>query len=678
MLSSTLNRSKVGRCLPVLLATLIFVGCSTQKTPDPSAQYLQGTVTAGSAFYLQQMQQSADDSKINWQLLAIHALLNEGKTARAVELYSTLPPKLNDEQQQEQSLLLSEIKIAQKAYPSAVALLDKITPSSLNKSQQSRYYQAIIDANQRKPSLTLLRAYIAQEPLLKGQAHLQNIDATWQAISMLTPEQLSSLVINADENTLQGWLDLQHVWSNNRTMPDKLKAGIKEWQIRYPINPGATSLPTQLIYAQNIKPSSTAKIALLLPLNGQAAIFGRVIQKGFEAAQNKSITPVSVPEQTVSTVMENNTPQRDTQSDSTNTVVSPSSAPVNDLTHEVTASQSVSASVMPVPTPTYPAAEIKLYDTSTQPLPQILTQAQQDGATIIVGPLLKNNVEQLSRSPISLNALALNLPENVTNQPNICYFALSPEDEARDAAQHIWQQNHRNPLLLVPGNDLGKRITKAFTNEWEKLGGGQVLQQKFGSLSELKRNINRGVGIALTGTPVNQPVVTQPTPPQNGLATPGSLTNLTVTAGSGKVDAVYIIATPDEIALLKPMLAMRNNSQDIAQLYASSRSSQGGRGADFPLEMEGLQFSEIPLLSGGNSDLMNQVLSNVNNDYSLARLYAMGVDAWSLVNHYSQLRHTPDFKLNGNTGILSVTQDCVINRTLNWLQFSQGKVVPVT
>ncbi|MFH4294270.1 penicillin-binding protein activator, partial [Acinetobacter baumannii] len=83
-------------------------------------------------------------------------------------------------------------------------------------------------------------------------------------------------------------------------------------------------------------------------------------------------------------------------------------------------------------------------------------------------------------------------------------------------------------------------------------------------------------------------------------------------------------------AFIKPMIAMRNGSQSGATLYASSRSAQGTAGPDFRLEMEGLQYSEIPMLAGGNLPLMQQALSAVNNDYSLARMYAMGVDAWSL------------------------------------------------
>ncbi|MWP22348.1 penicillin-binding protein activator, partial [Escherichia coli] len=121
-------------------------------------------------------------------------------------------------------------------------------------------------------------------------------------------------------------------------------------------------------------------------------------------------------------------------------VASPAQASVSDLTGEETAAQPVpvsapAASTAAVSAPANPSAELKIYDTSSQPLSQILNQVQQDGASIVVGPLLKNNVEELLKSNTPLNVLALNQPENIENRVNICYFALSPEDEARDAAR---------------------------------------------------------------------------------------------------------------------------------------------------------------------------------------------------------------------------------------------------
>ncbi len=686
MVPSTFLRSKPARCLPVLLATLLFAGCGTH-TQDQSTAFMQGTSQANSSFYLQQMQQSTNDSKTNWQLLAIRALLQEGKKQQAIDLYNQLPSNLNSTQAREQSLLAVEVKLAQGDYQGAKALLSKLDPLSFEKNQQPRYWQAQIDASQGQPSLSLLRALIAQQPLLsQAKQKQQNIDATWKALTAMTPQQANALVINADENVLQGWLDLQRMWFDNRNDPAMLKAGVKDWQIRYPQNPGAQMLPTALVNMQNYKPASTNKIALLLPLNGQAAIFGRTIQQGFEAAKNgaPAVQGSAVPAQVAQAA----------NVAGNNDVVSPSQAEVGDLT--ATGSQAAPAAkpaAAPLPAPvaatpaaqpaaqpvnapavqpqpevatTNPAAELKIYDTTSQPMSQLLAQVQQDGATIVVGPLLKENVEEVMKSNTSLNVLALNQPGKVENRPNLCYFALSPEDEARDAARHIHDQGKQTPLLLVPRGALGDRVVSAFADEWLKLGGGTVLQQRLGSTAELKSGVNGG-GISLTGSPVS----TQPSSVDSSLGNPG---DVPVSSG-GSIDAAYIVATPEQIGYIKPLIAMRNGSQSNVTLYASSRSAQGTSGPDFRLEMEGLQYSEIPMLAGSNPALMQQALSAVRNDYSLARLYAMGADAWSLANHFAQMRQSPGYELNGNTGDLTATTDCVINRKLSWLKYQQGQIV---
>ena len=655
MVPSTFLRSKPVRCLPVLLAALIFAGCGTH-TPDQSTVYLQGTAQADSSYYLQQMQQSANDSKTNWQLLAIRALLKEGKKPQAVDLFNQLPSNLNAAQSRERSLLAVEVKLAQNDFQGAQTLLSKLDPASLEQNQQPRYWQAQIDASQGQPSLNLLRALIAQQPLLSLPAQKQkNIDATWKALTAMTKDQANALVINADENVLQGWLDLQRMWFDNRNDPTMLKAGVKDWQTRYPQNPGAKMLPTQLVNMQNYQAASTNKIALLLPLNGQAAIFGRTIQQGFEAAKNgaPAVAGSAVPAQVAQAA-----------NVAESAVVSPSQAEVTDLTTTNNVQTPVQAQAVAA-TPANPSAELKIYDTTTQPMSQLLAQVQQDGATIVVGPLLKDNVEQVIKSNTSLNVLALNQPEKIESRANICYFALSPEDEARDAAHHIHDQGKQTPLLLVPRGALGDRVVTAFANEWLKLGGGTVLQQRLGSTAELRGSVNSG--ISLSGTPVS----TLPSGQDSALGSPSDVP----VSSTGGVDAAYILATPEQIAYIKPMIALRNGSQSGVTLYASSRSAQGTSGPDFRLEMEGLQYSEIPMLAGSNPALQQQALAAVRNDYSLARLYAMGADAWSLANHFSQMRQVPGFELNGNTGDLTATQDCVINRKLSWLKYQGGQIV---
>ena len=671
MLPSKVVRNKAGRFVPVLLAGLILAACTGQAPQTPGAD-VQGPATRTSDYYLQQVQQSSDDNKADWQLLAIRALLNEGKYPQANQQFTQLPKTLSDSQSQEVQLLNAQLAISRQDVASAQSVLDKLDPASLSKDQQARYWQLQINSNQGKPSLTLLRAFIAQEPLLQGADKQKNIDATWQALTQMTPEQANSLVINADENVLQGWLDLQSVYHANRQDPDMLKAGITDWQTRYPQNPAAKMLPTALGQVQNFQQASTGKIALLLPLNGQAQVFASAIQKGFNDAKNGVLNAPPPAAEAQPTENASATPAEN----DANAVVSPSAIQPGDDSEQQQNQPVAPASSQSVATAPASNAEVKVYDTSAQPLPQLLAQAQQDGATLVVGPLLKNNVEQLTDSQTPLNVLALNEPEKIQNRPNLCYFALSPEDEARDAAHHIWEQGKRSPLLLVPRGSLGDRVTNAFASEWQKLGGSTVLRQQFGSTGELKQGINSGAGIRLTGTPVSAPQEQPQGVTIAGLTIPAPPSDAPVQSSSGNVDATYIVSTQDELQLIKPMIAMRVSSRDNVALYASSRSFQAGSGPDFRLEMEGLQFSDIPLLTGANPGLMQQAARTFNNDYSLVRLYAMGIDAWTLANHFSEMRQLPGFQIDGNTGKLSATQDCVINRKLTWSQYRQGQIVP--
>ncbi|MGQ8775873.1 penicillin-binding protein activator [Serratia sp. NA_112.1] len=674
MLSSTFVRTKAGRSKPVRLtaviaAALFLAGCPSQAPQTPPAN-IQDEASASSDYYLQQLQQSSNDNKADWQLLAIRALLREGKLPQASEQLNQLPKNLSSVQQAESQLLAAELQVANKSYVSARSTLGHIDSGSLSANQLVRFYQAQIAANQSKPSLPLIRAYIAQEPLLTGKAHQNNLDQTWQSLLQLTPQGMNSLVINANENVLQGWLDLLRVYQDNKQDPDLLKAGIKDWQNRYPQNPAAKTLPTQLNQVLNFTQASTSKIALLLPLNGQAKVFADAIQKGFEAAKYGVTPSTPVQQQQPASAPEQATQPTSTDQNANGAVSTsaPDAAPV-------TTAEPSAPSTAPMTPPQAANAQIKVYDTSSQPLATLLTQAQQDGATLVVGPLLKENVDQLASSTTTLNVLALNQPETPKDNPNICYFALSPEDEARDAARHIWEQQKRQPLLLLPRGAFGDRVAKAFNQEWQKLGGQTVLQQGIGSASELRQMVNSG-GIRMSGTPISAAPAPQAVTIA-GLTIPAPPSDMPATSG-GSVDSVYIVATQSQLTLIKPMIDMATNSRSKPAMYASSRSYQAGAGPDFRLEMEGLQFSDIPLLAGANPQLLQQASSQFRNDYSLVRLYAMGMDAWTLSNHFAEMRQLPGFQVSGTTGVLTAAPGCVINRKLPWLQYRQGTVVPVS
>ncbi|MCS5945408.1 penicillin-binding protein activator [Klebsiella variicola subsp. variicola] len=169
---------------------------------------MQGTSQANSSFYLQQMQQSTNDSKTNWQLLAIRALLQEGKKQQAIDLYNQLPSNLNSTQAREQSLLAVEVKLAQNDYHGARTLLAKLDPTSPGSTPAGAL---LAGANRCQPGQTIAdpaarlnRPAAAAE---RRETASENIDATWQALTSMPQDQANALVINADENTSRaGWI----------------------------------------------------------------------------------------------------------------------------------------------------------------------------------------------------------------------------------------------------------------------------------------------------------------------------------------------------------------------------------------------------------------------------------------------------------------------------------------
>ncbi|SUB99152.1 penicillin-binding protein activator [Proteus penneri] len=550
-----------------------------------------------------------------------------------------------------------------------------LTPAA-KAEMEMKQYQKVIDDAQGLASLDVIRAYIGLETLITDpQLRQKNIDDTWLTLTKLTPEQRRSVVIKADENTLQGWLDLLNTYEYNKDDADKLSTAVREWQTRYPRNPAALTLPASLLRLSQPSVSTNSQIALLLPLTGQAKVFGEAIRQGFLDAQSGLPQPQAMPESqtpknddSLASILEelgiSNTETSATNSDTTKE--STDNSETNQVKEEKgtdTFSSNMSVQLDPI---AQNSRQVIVYDTNSQPIDVLLKKAQQDGANLIVGPLLKPEVMKTIELQSGLPVLALNELDTIPSATTVCFFSLSPEDETRNAAQHLRQQQKANPLIIVPDNKFGQRMAQTFADEWQRTGGGTVLQQTFSSVESLKASINRGVGIRMTGTPV-LPTANAPLP----------LEAQSIPSAGGAIDSVYIIATSDELTLIKPMIDMAISTQKRPPIYVSSRSNQGGTGPDFRMEMDGIQFSDIPLMTGANLPLMQKASSKFANDYSLMRLYAMGIDAWSLANNYNDLtKGTLHF--NGISGSLHVENNCTVYRQLPWMQFKQGKIEPVT
>lgn len=76
--------------------------------------------------------------------------------------------------------------------------------------------------------------------------------------------------------------------------------------------------------------------------------------------------------------------------------------------------------------------ELKIYDIISQLISQLFVQVQQDGVILVVGLLLKENVEEVIKSNMLFNVLVFNQLEKVESCVNFCYFVFFLEDEVCD------------------------------------------------------------------------------------------------------------------------------------------------------------------------------------------------------------------------------------------------------
>ncbi len=70
-----------------------------------------------------------------------------------------------------------------------------------------------------------------------------------------------------------------------------------------------------------------------------------------------------------------------------------------------------------------------------------------------------------------MDVLTLNATANTQAINQVCYYGLSPEDEAESAANKMWKDGIRNPIVAMPQNDLGQRVGNAFNVRWQRLAG---------------------------------------------------------------------------------------------------------------------------------------------------------------------------------------------------------------
>ena len=293
--------------------------------------------------------------------------------------------------------------------------------------------------------------------------------------------------------------------------------------------------------------------------------------------------------------------------------------------------------------------------------------AVADGAEFVVGPLLKRNVASLANDIlVPVPVLTLNyLPDDTLPPPGLYQFALAPEDEAISAAQRALQDGHTRGVALVPNNDWGRRLLTSFATEFEGLGGTlldyrsytpdkQDFSDEIESLMGLAGSVQRyrrlraNLGGALQFDPRR------------------------------RQDAEFIfLATPAAAGrLLKAQLKF-HYSGDLPVYSTSAVNALDGRSN---ADLNGVMFTDTPWVVDPQPwiESLPDLFANYwPEQRRLARLHAMGYDAYNLIASLYAVRGGSMIEIDGATGELFLDANGRVHRRLAWAQFQRGEVVPL-
>jgi len=464
---------------------------------------------------------------------------------------------------------------------------------------------------QQRHLRNLANAYRQIGNLLESANTLQQLDELLndrEARLEVQSEILASLTA-LNERTLRelrpvppgvagGWMDLALLIKQYGSIPEKLGPMVAAWRATHPDHPALPELLERYMarLAGQIEP--VEHIAVLLPESGRYAAAARAIRDGL------MISLYELPEE-----------QR------------------------------------PL---------LRFYDSSdpTDAWP-LYAQAVAAGAQTVIGPLQKPAVEQLVRAgELTVPVLALNkVNSDVAPPQKLFMFSLDPEHEARLAAERIWQDGHRRPIILIPNDSYGERLAHAFTERWQTLTGHEVDIGRYdpasadhsttiSALLQLDRSKARHRRLEKW---LGQRIAFEP-------------------RRRADADAVFLVATPEQAQGIKPQLAFFR-AADLP-VYATSRAWSGHLTPQQLADMRGILLPDIPLIV--NQDERQRLAALLPGVLGPAvRLYALGIDALRLQPHLRRLRDTPWESLDGQTGNLYMTPERQIERQLLWIELDE-------
>jgi len=607
------------KLLFILVLSALLFGCAEKGVRPPAEAPLDKAAQAQQALdsadyyqaiglYNQLATETLPPQRYEYQYRAALAMFRAGLSHQAAQTLEAIPfDSLSPPLKLEHQLLSAELLLKRDPEQS-LSLLQKpaVAEGQLPDHMElyARYHQLRARAFARLGKhLESGHEYILRDLYLTDSTELEaNQLAIWQTLSMLSPETLQQTRLAPPPDALSGWVELVKIAKNYSLTPGEVQQRINTWRQRYPTHPASEAVLNLLLERSKELSTRPGNIALLLPLSGRFASAGESILDGIFAAYYQD--------------------------------------PMRNRIH------------------------LKVYDIGERPEQAMNSywQALAEGAEFVIGPLDKEAVGQLAKQEkLPLPTLALNYAGPATSE-NLYQFALAPEDEAYAVAERAWLEGYVQAAVMVPNSPLGQRLSQAFSQRWQELGGLVVAESQYNASNNdfsdpIKKLLN------INDSDFRRRRVQQLLR-ESVEFTPRRRQD---------IDFIFLAAFPKQARLMRPQFKFHHAGE--LPILATSHLFSGEVERKADRDMNDIQFCDMPWTLNGpgpERQLRSSPALQVHGG-QLQRLVALGIDAYQLVSLVPMLASHPYERYRGETGSLHIDSQHRVQRQLLWARFDHGQ-----
>jgi len=580
-----------------------------------------GDIQAASDRYSDLAANAKDPNNIlDYQLIAAEILYDRGMTDEGRQKLNLVsaPLPIPELQHRRDILVAKDTLYGGDPEGALEALPDPETMTSSLHSARVYEVRAQAFRQLQNPDEELAARISLEEKINRPGILEANHQQIWQLLTTQPLSRLSEMSTNVRGEIYQGWIDLALANASGGLDGQRRAASLQQWRGSYPFHPAnATMMQTLFADGQfagfSLNNGPIRQVGVLLPLSAPG------IGAAAEAIRNGIVVAYQ------------------NETDRAN-----------------------------LPT-------LRFYDIgdNVSYVRTAFQNAINDGSDAIIGPLRKEAVTSIiTQRGLQVPIITLNQVEVSAGMQieNVIQFGLAPEDEARSAARRALALDYNNAIVLQTDDSRGDREARAFT-ELMMLNGGEVLHTAVLPADEY--DYSRQLKDAL--------LITQSDARFRRLSRTIDAKLFFEPGIRGDVDMVFLAVNNEQAKSVRPQLSFFRAGE--LPKFGTSRVAAIDNDVKANRDLNTIHYTDAPWVLDRNlrkSPMYRQLAENFPDTIDVfGKLYALGIDAWMLMNNLSQLTGDQPAKLSGFTGQLSLAPDGRVERELLWARYDDGKSVRV-